>query len=93
MVDQVLVMTVNPWLWGPKVSCLKLSLKIAQLDQSAKKLTVGTTYDIEIDGGVNNADTVVACYEAGATVAVAGSYVFNDADPVAKMNTLKDVTK
>jgi ribulose-phosphate 3-epimerase len=36
---------------------------------------------------------LLACYEAGATVAVAGSYVFNDADPVAKMNTLKDVTK
>ena len=32
--------------------------------------------DIEVDGGINE-ETVKLCREAGATVAVAGSYVFN----------------
>ena len=89
MVDQVLVMTVNPGFGGQKFLPETVA-KIAQLDQIKKDR--GYDYDIEIDGGVNN-QTVVDCYKAGATVAVAGSYVFNDADPVAKMNTLKDVTK
>ncbi|MFZ2588625.1 ribulose-phosphate 3-epimerase [Paucilactobacillus nenjiangensis] len=89
MVDQVLVMTVNPGFGGQKFLPETVA-KIAELNQL--KADKGYTYDIEIDGGVN-ADTVVACYEAGATVAVAGSYVFNDADPVAKINALKTATK
>ncbi|CUS26179.1 ribulose-phosphate 3-epimerase [Paucilactobacillus oligofermentans DSM 15707 = LMG 22743] len=89
MVDQVLVMTVNPGFGGQKFLPETVA-KIAELNRL--KSENGYTYDIEIDGGVN-ADTVVACYEAGATVAVAGSYVFNDVDPVAKINTLKDATK
>lgn len=89
MVDQVLVMTVNPGFGGQKFLPETVA-KIAELNRL--KSENGYTYDIEIDGGVN-ADTVVACYEAGATVAVAGSYVFNDTDPVAKINTLKDATK
>ena len=40
----------------------------------------GYNFDIEVDGGVND-KTVVDCYKAGATVAVAGSYVFNAEDP------------
>lgn len=88
-VDQVLVMTVNPGFGGQKFLPETVA-KIAELNQL--KADKGYTYDIEIDGGVN-ADTVVACYEAGATVAVAGSYVFNDADPVAKINALKTATK
>lgn len=89
MVDQVLVMTVNPGFGGQKFLPETVE-KIAQLNQLKKDH--GYQYDIEIDGGVND-KTVVDCYEAGATVAVAGSYVFNAADPVAKMNTLKEVTK
>lgn len=89
MVDQVLVMTVNPGFGGQKFLPETVE-KIAQLNQLKKDH--GYQYDIEIDGGVND-KTVVDCYEAGATVAVAGSYVFNADDPVAKMNTLKEVTK
>ncbi|MBM6709077.1 ribulose-phosphate 3-epimerase, partial [Ligilactobacillus salivarius] len=33
-------------------------------------------FDIEVDGGINE-ETVKLCREAGATVAVSGSYVFN----------------
>ncbi|BAP85575.1 ribulose-phosphate 3-epimerase [Paucilactobacillus hokkaidonensis JCM 18461] len=89
MVDQVLVMTVNPGFGGQKFLPETVA-KIAELDQYKKNNGLG--FDIEIDGGIND-KTVVDCYKAGATVAVAGSYVFNDTDPVAKMNALKDATK
>lgn len=89
MVDQVLVMTVNPGFGGQKFLPETVA-KIAELDQIKKDQ--GLQFDIEIDGGVND-QTVVDCYNAGATVAVAGSYVFNADDPVAKMNALKEATK
>lgn len=89
MVDQVLVMTVNPGFGGQKFLPETVA-KIAELSQL--KQANGYNFDIEIDGGVNN-ETVVACYKAGATVAVAGSYVFNATDPVAKMNAIKTATK
>ncbi|KRM13154.1 ribulose-phosphate 3-epimerase [Paucilactobacillus suebicus] len=89
MVDQVLVMTVNPGFGGQKFLPETVA-KIAELDKIKQER--GLNYDIEIDGGVND-KTVVDCYKAGATVAVAGSYVFNSDDPVAKMNSLKEATK
>ena len=56
MVDQVLVMTVNPGFGGQKFlpSTIK---KIAQL--KALKDAMGYQFDIEIDGGVNN-ETITA---------------------------------
>ncbi|WP_461239406.1 ribulose-phosphate 3-epimerase [Paucilactobacillus sp. N302-9] len=89
MVDQVLVMTVNPGFGGQKFLPETVS-KIAELNKI--KQDQGLQFDIEVDGGVNN-ETVVACYQAGATVAVAGSYVFNADDPVAKINAIKAATK
>ena len=64
--------------------------KIAELNQIKKDK--GYNFDIEIDGGVND-QTVVDCYKAGATVAVAGSYVYGADDPVARINAIKDATK
>ena len=89
MVDQVLVMTVNPGFGGQKFLPETVN-KIAELDRIKKEQ--GLNFDIEIDGGVNN-ETVVAAYEAGATVAVAGSYVFGAADPASKVEAIKDATK
>ncbi|GAX07815.1 ribulose-5-phosphate 3-epimerase [Secundilactobacillus silagincola] len=89
MVDQVLVMTVNPGFGGQKFLPETLK-KIKQLDQL--KQTEGYDFDIEVDGGVKN-DTIVDCQKAGATVAVAGSYVFDGVDPAAKVQALKDATK
>lgn len=88
MVDQVLVMTVNPGFGGQKFlpSTIK---KIAQL--KALKDAMGYQFDIEIDGGVNN-ETITAAYEAGANVFVAGSYVYDKVDPAAKIATLKALT-
>ena len=64
--------------------------KIAELNQLKKDH--GYDFDIEIDGGVND-QTVVDCYKAGATVAVAGSYVYGADDPVARINAIKNATK
>jgi len=67
LVDQVLVMTVNPG-WGGQAfipSCLK---KIEQI----RKVAPGV--DIEVDGGID-ASTLSDCRIAGANVFVAGNYV------------------
>ncbi|KGH66431.1 ribulose-phosphate 3-epimerase [Oenococcus oeni IOEB_C23] len=88
MVDQVLVMTVNPGFGGQKFLPEEIS-KISELHEYKKEY--GLDFDIEIDGGVNN-QTLVKAYEAGATVAVAGSYVYDKVDPAAKVKKLLEVT-
>ncbi|WP_404975378.1 ribulose-phosphate 3-epimerase [Weissella paramesenteroides] len=88
MVDQVLVMTVNPGFGGQQF-LPEMIEKIAILDKLKRKK--GYTFDIEIDGGANDQTTKMA-YDAGATVAVAGSYVFDKVDPAAKIAKLKEVT-
>ena len=89
MVDQVLVMTVNPGFGGQKFLSSTIE-KIAQLKAIRDEL--GYDFDIQIDGGVNN-ETITAAYEAGANVFVAGSYVYDKVDPAAKIALLKDLTK
>lgn len=89
MVDQVLVMTVNPGFGGQKFLPSTLE-KIAQL--RAVRDELGYDFDIQVDGGIND-ETVVAAYEAGANVFVAGSYVYDKMDPAAKIARLKALTK
>ncbi|MCT4403980.1 ribulose-phosphate 3-epimerase [Leuconostoc falkenbergense] len=89
MVDQVLVMTVNPGFGGQKFLPSTIE-KIAQL--KVFRDARGLYFDIEIDGGVNN-ETISAAYEAGANVFVAGSYVYDKVDPAAKIAILKELTK
>lgn len=89
MVDQVLVMTVNPGFGGQKFLPSTLE-KIAQL--RAVRDELGYDFDIQVDGGIND-ETVVAAYEAGANVFVAGSYVYDKVDPAAKIARLKALTK
>ena len=89
MVDQVLVMTVNPGFGGQKFLPSTLE-KIAQL--RAVRDELGYDFDIQVDGGINDG-TVVAAYEAGANVFVAGSYVYDKVDPAAKIARLKALTK
>ncbi|MEJ6400579.1 ribulose-phosphate 3-epimerase [Nicoliella lavandulae] len=89
MVDQVLVMTVNPGFGGQKFIPETVK-KIQELN--AIKKAEGYDFDIEIDGGVND-QTVKGAYEAGATVAVAGSYVFGADDPASRIHAIKDATK
>lgn len=89
MVDQVLVMTVNPGFGGQKFLPSTLE-KIAQL--RAVRDELGYDFDIQVDGGIND-ETVVAAYEAGANVFVAGSYVYDKVDPAAKIARLRALTK
>lgn len=75
--DIVLLMTVNPGFGGQKF-IHNVVPKIAELRRMLDERGLGHV-EIEIDGGVN-AETARLCEQAGATVLVAGSAVFNQAD-------------
>lgn len=75
--DMVLLMTVNPGFGGQKFIHSVLP-KVKELRRMLDERNLGHV-EIEIDGGVN-AETARLCEEAGATVLVAGSAVFNQAD-------------
>jgi ribulose-phosphate 3-epimerase len=75
--DMVLLMSVNPGFGGQKFIPQVLH-KIEAL--SALKAARGLTFEIEVDGGVNDG-TAPLCRQAGATVLVAGSAVFTADDP------------
>ncbi|WP_071130278.1 ribulose-phosphate 3-epimerase [Enterococcus timonensis] len=86
LVDQVLVMTVNPGFGGQQFIPETVE-KIVELKKLQKKL--GLDFDIEVDGGINE-KTAVTCQEAGANVFVAGSFIFNSENPTEKILTLKE---
>lgn len=88
MVDQVLIMTVNPGFGGQKFLPSSVA-KIARLHEM--KVEGGYDFDIQVDGGIND-ESAKLVYDAGATVAVAGSYVYDKVDPAAKIARLKEVT-
>ncbi|MBF0806314.1 MULTISPECIES: ribulose-phosphate 3-epimerase [unclassified Streptococcus] len=73
LVDQVLVMTVNPGFGGQAFLAETLD-KIRQL--AALRESKGLDFDIEVDGGIDD-KTITLAAEAGANVFVAGSYLFN----------------
>ena len=85
LVDQVLVMTVNPGFGGQaflpetmdKVRELVVLREVNQLD-----------FDIEVDGGIDD-ETIRVAKEAGANAFVAGSYVFKG-DVAHQVQTLKE---
>ena len=85
LVDQVLVMTVNPGFGGQaflpetmdKVRELVVLREVNQLD-----------FDIEVDGSIDD-ETIRVAKEAGANVFVAGSYVFKG-DVAHQVQTLKE---
>jgi len=77
--DQVLVMGVQPG-WGGQALIPATLPKLRDLRALLNERGLAT--DIEIDGGVK-IDNAASCAQAGASVLVAGSVVFNDAAPVA----------
>ena len=89
MVDQVLVMTVDPGLGGQGFLQEMLG-KISQLAEY--KQENGLDFDIEVDGGIND-QTIRLAKKAGATVAVAGSYVFGASNPAERLKALRDNAK
>ena len=79
-------MTVNPGFGGQDfhyLKCLKRFKKSLKLRDEK-----GYDFDIEVDGGVDN-KTIKACYQAGANVFVAGSYLFKASDLTAQVETLR----
>jgi len=84
-VDMVLFMTVNPGFGGQKFIHSVLP-KVKQLSDLIKEK--GLTIDIEIDGGVNE-ETIIPCVEAGATILVAGSAIYNEENRTEALQRIK----
>jgi len=86
-VDFVLVMSVNPGFGGQKFipkSLQKVAAIRAILDRAGN-----TRAPIEIDGGVDLSN-IARVVDAGVEIVVAGSAIFNTADPTAATKALKD---
>ncbi|WP_334332969.1 MULTISPECIES: ribulose-phosphate 3-epimerase [unclassified Companilactobacillus] len=77
VIDQILVMTVNPGFGGQKF-ITNMTKKIQRLDQ-LRQTAADDDFEIEVDGGVNN-ETIAKCAHAGADIFVAGSYLFGHDD-------------
>jgi ribulose-phosphate 3-epimerase len=79
VVDQVLIMSVNPGFGGQKFipSALK---KIALVSRMLKES--GSDAIIQVDGGIS-AETILEVYQAGARNFVAGTAVFKHPEGIA----------
>jgi ribulose-phosphate 3-epimerase len=85
MVDLVLVMTVQPGFGGQKFrenGPEKISAIRKMADATGRKIL------ISVDGGINR-DTGRRCYDAGADVLAAGSYLFKQEDMAAEISIWK----
>ena len=83
--DMVLIMSVNPGFGGQKFIHQAIE-KVRQTKGLIEKS--GSKAIIEVDGGVNT-ETGKLLVDAGAQALVAGSFVFNSADPKATISDLK----
>lgn len=84
-VDMVLLMTVNPGFGGQKFIGTVLD-KIGRLRRMLDERGLKT--DIQVDGGIN-AEAAKLVVGAGATVLVAGSYVYGAEDTAKAIASLK----
>lgn len=85
--DMVLVMSVEPGFGGQKFMPMALD-KIKTLSEYSK--LKGLNYEIEVDGGIN-AETAPLVIGAGATVLVAGNYIFSAEDMAARVKEIKSL--
>jgi ribulose-phosphate 3-epimerase len=84
-IDMVLLMTVNPG-FGGQAFIPQVLPKIKQLANIIKEKQL--SIEIEVDGGVNE-ETAKQCVNAGATVLVAGSAIYNTTDRKQAITNLK----
>jgi ribulose-phosphate 3-epimerase len=84
-VDMVLFMTVNPGFGGQKF-IESVVPKVEALSTIIKER--GLSVEIEIDGGIN-AETIIPCAKAGATIFVAGSAIFGKEDRAVALHQIK----
>ncbi|WP_057893816.1 ribulose-phosphate 3-epimerase [Lacticaseibacillus brantae] len=87
LVDQVLIMTVNPG-FGGQAFLPDMADKVAQL--AAMRSEADLDFAIEVDGGITD-QTLPIVFDAGADIFVAGSYIYNADDPAAQIDTLKAI--
>ena len=92
-IDLVLAMTVNPG-WGGQSFIASVLPKIRKLQRmasaaaEARQAAGRGPLEIQVDGGVNG-DTARLCQKEGATVAVAGSFVYGADDPAAAIQAVR----
>ena len=84
-IDLVVIMSVNPGFGGQKFIPQTFD-KVRRLRAMADQQN--TALDIEIDGGVSESNAT-DLKQAGATMLVAGSFVFKSDDPVQTISALK----
>jgi len=83
--NTVLVMTVNPG-WGGQPFIPSMIAKIQILRDEIRRRNLSTS--IEVDGGIT-AETAKQCVSAGATLIVAGSFIFGATDRKAAIAALR----
>ncbi|MFJ5769930.1 ribulose-phosphate 3-epimerase [Psychrobacillus sp. NPDC093180] len=85
-IDMVLFMTVNPGFGGQKF-IHSVVPKVKQLADIIRERSL--SIEIEIDGGINE-ETIKPCVEAGATILVAGSAIYNAPDKGKALQAIKE---
>ncbi len=83
--DMVLVMSVEPGFGGQKFMPSALEKLSALRDECKAR---GLEIELEVDGGIN-ADTAPLAVKAGATVLVAGNYIFSADDMGTRISEIK----
>jgi len=85
LIDMLLIMTVYPGFGGQEF----IESTVPTIKEAAKlKSENDFIYQIEVDGGLNG-ETVKTAVGAGATVIVAGSYIFRAKDYKAAIDSLR----
>ena len=85
LVDMVLIMTVEPG-FGGQVFIDGVIPKIKEVANLIKDRNI--CVEISVDGGINDINAK-KCVQAGASIFVAGSFVFDDENPHKKIELLK----
>ncbi|MBR4911152.1 MAG: ribulose-phosphate 3-epimerase [Clostridia bacterium] len=85
--DMVLVMSVEPGFGGQKFMPQALEKLSALRDECARR---NLNIEIEVDGGIN-AETAPLAARAGATVLVAGNYIFSAEDMASRVKEIKSL--
>ncbi len=83
--DMVLVMSVEPGFGGQKFMPSALEKLSLLRDEIARQ---GLNIELEVDGGIN-AETAPQAIDAGATVLVAGNYIFSAEDMKSRVEQIK----
>ncbi len=86
LVDQVIIMTVEPG-FGGQIFLSDQVYKIESISKYIKENNLNV--DIEIDGGINY-ETGKVCVDAGANILVAGSFLFKQSSLIMATNKLND---